>query len=99
MASYETVPSSCLMTGKWQWSITDGLKDTGQQQVYRRKSRYIPSDAEADAGNTEYKLAVVENKTKVRGQGKSLQLRFESDGDNDFKLLGWAIVIGGVTTP
>ncbi len=40
-------------------------------------------------------IEVVKNKHKIRGRGDAFQLKFENDGDKDFKLYGFQI---GVTS-
>lgn len=82
-------PSSCYMRPKWDWTSTGTANRWGpQEQVYRFKVPYIagnPSDP------FDYSFDVIETKSKLRGHGKSLSIRFESEGRKDFQLLGWAI--------
>ena len=55
---------------------------------------YIPeSGTDFDSG-----FPVTLSKNKVRGVGKALRLRFESEEGKDFDLLGWAIVFTGGTS-
>jgi hypothetical protein len=82
-------PSSCNMRGKWDWTSTSTANRWSEsQQVYRLRVPYIAGSA----GNVfDYSYDVVETKNKVRGKGKSLHLRFESEEGKDFQLLGWAV--------
>lgn len=82
-------PSGCLMTAKFAWHITAvSGKWAGPYQVYKFNRPYIPVDANDlyDTGES-----VVITKTKVRGKGEALMLRFESEPDKDFQLLGYSI--------
>ena len=40
---------------------------------------------------------VVVTKNKIRGAGKALRIRFESESGKDFDFLGWAIAFSGNT--
>lgn len=84
-----TNPSSCKLTAKWEWSdSTNSGRQHGPFQVYRFRRNYIPSGV---GDNFDYGFEVVQTSTKIRGKGKSLRLRFESEQGKDFHLLGWSI--------
>ena len=54
---------------------------------------YIPeSGTDFDSG-----FPVTVSKNKIRGVGKAIRLRFESQEGKDFDLLGWAINFTGPT--
>lgn len=73
--------SSCLMQAKWQWADSaTSNRWTDPQQVYRVDPRV----------QDPYPYSVVQTINQVRGKGRSLQLRFESEGNSDFHLLGWS---------
>lgn len=90
-------PSGCQMRAKWEWTDSSNSgRWSAQQQVYRLNRNWIPDDA---SDTFENGFPVVETKTKVRGKGKSLTLRFDSEDGKDFQLLGWSIPYSGVGTP
>jgi hypothetical protein len=67
------------VTGKW---VAGGF------QAYRYTRDYVPQDVNDDY---EYGKSVITTKSKLRGQGEALRIRFYNDGDKDFQLLGWAL--------
>lgn len=81
--------SSCILQGRWEW--TDNATPsrwTPGEQIYRRKQLYTPVDVN-DAYSDGYPLVVA--KTKIRGKGKALQLKFQSEAGKEMKIAGWAI--------
>lgn len=81
-------PSSCLMRAKWQWADSaTSNRWSEQQEIYRIDPRLQPTST----GPFDYGFDVVQTINQVRGKGRSLQLRFDSNSTNDFHLLGWAI--------
>lgn len=82
-------PSSCLLRGKWDWTATSTANRwSDSQQVYRLR---VPFVSGGIGSAFDYSYEVVETKNKVRGKGKSLHIRFESEAGKDFQLLGWAV--------
>ena len=91
-----TNESSTLMSAYWDWTddavtgkggttYPDGqAKTSGQQQVYRHSRQFVPSGA-ADVDG--YPVVVTRN--KVRGRGRSLQLRFDGATNKDSHILGF----------
>lgn len=76
--------TSLLMTPRWDWS--DGAtnhKFGPTQEMY----------------HTRAKQAVSDYRTKVRGKGRALSLKFESSTSKAFNLLGWSIVSSKETQP
>lgn len=81
-------PSGCQMRAKWQWSDSETSgRWSDQQQVYRLQRHHIP----AGTGTFDYGFDVIQTINQVRGKGRALQLRFDSETGKDFYLLGWAI--------
>lgn len=81
-------PSSCLLQAKWQWADLEGSGQwSEQQQVYRLNRHWIPTGI----GAFNYGYDVVQNISQIRGKGRAISLRFESETGKDFHLLGWAI--------
>lgn len=81
-------PSSILMTTRWDF--TDNSfpgKWSDQYEVYRQPRPYfINFPAAQDDG---YPLVI--SKNKIRGRGKALQIKFESNEDKDMHIYGWSI--------
>lgn len=74
--------ASLFARGKYEWS-TGGVsgKWNNAQQAYR------------DAGNG-HGLSI--SRLRMRGSGPAFRIRYESDGDKDFKLYGWSVLyVGG----
>lgn len=80
------IGSSCFVQTKWDWSNSEVSKRWSRRvQAYRVTERHKHA-------------AVVATKHKVRGQGRSIQIRFESDArGKTFDLLGWAAHFTGET--
>ena len=77
-------PSSCLASVLWDYKTTS----SATQQVYRLKSLPIP----ATSGTFSYPTTVTTSKLRVRGRGRSLQLKFESVQGYDMHLLGYDLI-------
>ena len=87
--------NSCKMTSKWDFATSSSTgKHTAKQEIYRLNSLRMDN-----AGDDEdaYGFEVIETKTKIRGHGKALVLRFESSPGKDFELLGWGLDVTGAT--
>jgi hypothetical protein len=85
-------PGGLLMQARWGWSDSSASnKWQTPQQVYRYLRPYVL----ASAGPFDPGFDVVTTRNKVRGTGKALSIKFYSDGDKDFHLLGWAINYSG----
>ncbi len=91
-------PSSCLLQIKWDWaSGSNSGKWTTAVEAYRHQ-RLPAVDITDLSFNTGFPVVISRN--KIRGHGKALQFRFESNGSgNDFDLLGWSVPISGNTNP
>jgi hypothetical protein len=88
--------SSTLMSAYWDWT-NDPIsgkggatypdttaKSSGQFEVYRHVRNFVPSGTTDVDG---YPVVVTRN--KVRGRGRSLQLRFDGATDKDSHILGF----------
>lgn len=86
--------SSCKYIAKWHWSDSEASgKWSQQEQLYKLSRPYVP----ANANDTfDYGFEVIEARSKMRGEGRALSIRFDSEEGKDFKLLGWAIPFTGV---
>lgn len=66
--------SGCLMQAKWDFADDESTGKLGPKQQVYKFRDY----------------PVTVSKNKVRGSGRSLALRFESEEGKDFDILGWA---------
>lgn len=83
-------PSSMLVSAYWDFKNTTS---SSPQQAYRFKSMPV-----VDANNLlnfDYPETVITTRMKVRGRGRSMRIKFESEQGKDFVLLGYS-VLGGV---
>lgn len=89
-------PSSCLVTARWDFADSSSGGLIGQQfQAYRLVRPYLPSGA---GDSFAYGQSVVTTKNRLRGRGKVLSIRFESEEGKDMNILGWAVSIEGRAT-
>lgn len=79
--------SSMLVSSYW-----DFRKQTSSnpQQAYRLK--YMPVVDAGELGSWNYPEEIVTTRLKMRGHGRSMRLRFESEQGKDFVLLGFGIL-------
>ena len=81
--------SSLLVSSYWDFSKSN----TQTQQAYRLKP--MPIVNPNDLTNFNYPDTVVNTRLKIRGRGKSMRLRFESEDGKDFHLLGYGVLSAG----
>lgn len=90
--------SSCILKIKWDWASTMmANKWSSKVEAYRhnRVPMFTDEDLSFDTG-----YPIVISKNKVRGHGRAIQFRFESNGiGKDFDLLGWAVPVSGNVAP
>lgn len=81
-------PSSLKLKGYWDWSDANGSV-TASQECYRFPRNYV-----IDTGDLTFKQghAIIVTKNKLRGKGRSLRLKFESEAGKDFRLYGLSIL-------
>jgi hypothetical protein len=83
-------PSSMLVSAFWDFRNNSS---STAQQAYRFKSMPV-----VNANNLldfDYPESVITTRMKVRGRGRSMRIKFESEQGKDFVLLGYS-VLGGV---
>ena len=86
---YEAVrPSSLTVAASWDYNKEFGTA----QQVYRHKFPIVVDPNNID--NFPYPEEVITTRLKMRGTGRSMRLRYESEQGKDFNLLGWGIIQG-----
>lgn len=81
--------SSMLVSAYWDFRRTTS---STAQQAYRLKYMPVP-----DTGNLnvwDYPEEVMATRLKLRGHGRSMRLRFESETGKDFVLLGYGVLQG-----
>ena len=76
--------SSLLVSSYWDFSTTPS---TSPQQAYRFKR--VPV---VDVSGFSYDKTVITTRLKLRGRGRSMRLRFESEQGKDFILLGYGLI-------
>lgn len=87
---YEPIhPSSLLVSAYWDFSTTPA---SAAQQAYRYKTTPVVNPS--SLGSFGYPETVITTRLKVRGRGRSMRMRFESEQGKDFVLLGYG-VLGG----
>jgi len=87
-AGYDPVrESSILVSSYWDFRTNTS---SSPQQAYRLK--YTPVVNESSLGTWDYPEKVVTTRLKMRGHGRSMRLRFESEQGKDFVLLGFGIL-------
>ena len=86
-----TNQSSCLVQAQWNWANSANSGKWGPQfQAYRLPRTYIPSGTSDtfDTGDS-----VITTRNKLRGRGKALSLKIESEEGKDMQLLGWGTAV------
>lgn len=82
-------PSSCFLVVKWDLS-RDSSRWSDPSQIYRLVNYPIvnPNDLTFD-----YPYDTIVSRTKVRGKGRVLRMKFYSETGKDFYLIGWESVV------
>lgn len=81
--------SSLLVSSYWDFRTTTS---SAAQQAYRLK--YVPVVNTENLAEWDYPEEVVSTRLKLRGYGRSMRLRFESEQGKDFILLGYGVLQG-----
>ena len=80
--------SSCKVQSQWNWSNSANSGKWGSEfQAYRLLRNYIPTGS---GDPFDYGDGVIITKNKLRGSGKTISLKINSEEGKDMKLLGWA---------
>lgn len=86
---YEAVrPSGLTVASAWDFRDTFSTS----QQLYRKKFPVVVDPNNLNEYN--YPEDVITSRVKVRGTGRSMRLRYESEQGKDFQLIGWGMVQG-----
>jgi hypothetical protein len=90
-------PSSCLVQAQWNWANSANSGKWGNQfQAYRLLRNYIPS---GPADPFDYGDAVIVTKNKLRGSGKTISLKIQSEAGKDMQILGWGVTATATSRP
>jgi len=88
-AGYTAIrPSGLKVSAAWDFAEDFGTA----QQVYRLKYPLFPDNSNLSDFN--YPDDVITSRVKIRGHGRSMRLKYESEQGKDFLLLGWGLVQG-----
>ena len=79
-------PSSCLMSVSWNLSVSNSTP----REIYKLKD--VPIVNPADLSSINYPTNTIVTKSKVRGRGRSMKLRFQSVEGYDFHLVGYEVI-------
>lgn len=86
---YEAVrESSLLVSSAWDFNEEFGTN----QQAYRKKFPVV-----VDPNNLsvyDYPESVITSRLKLRGTGRSVRIKYESETGKDFLLIGWGVIQG-----
>lgn len=83
--------SSCLVQSRWDWTDSAASNKWGAAfQAYRPSRYYFTSDEDGSDGGSN----IITSKTKLRGRGRVLSLKMETEPGKDCQLLGWSTVMG-----
>ena len=86
---YEPIrPSGLKVSAAWDFAEDFGTS----QQVYRLKYPLFPNNSNLSDFN--YPDDVITSRVKIRGHGRSMRIKYESEQGKDFLLLGWGMVQG-----
>lgn len=81
----DALQSSCFVSAQWNWTTNASAnKFSNPRQAYR------PS--RTDNGNT-----IVQTRNKIRGSGRSVAFKFESEPEKTMRLYGWEFDLEGTT--
>lgn len=85
--------SSCLLQSQWDWTNSANANKWGvPTQVYRYRRVYMPVDIN-DPFDTGYETIVTKN--KLRGRGRALALKFQSEPKKEMHIYGWSMILLG----
>lgn len=83
--------SSILAQSQWSWTNSAESGKWGPVfQAYRHKRLWMPEDNVSGFDDGNY---VVKTRNKLRGRGNVLSLKFSTEPNKDFKLLGWSYIM------
>lgn len=88
-------PSSCMAQVRWGWTDSAGSnKWSTAFECYRLGRLYVPTGA----GDLDTGFNVVTNKSRLRGTGPALSIKFSTSPGKDLHLYGWSLMGMSATT-
>jgi hypothetical protein len=93
----KTTPHGVQVTAKWGWTTRDTTNRWSKPQQGIKPMRVHAPDLEDDPNNDGF--GVRHSKLKIRGKGKALVIRYESEDGKDFQIFGWSIPFTAETVP
>lgn len=86
-------PSSCLIQAQWDFANSANSGKFGTPfQAYRLTRAYIPSGT---GDSFDYGHVMITTKSRLRGSGRALSLKFDTEAANDLHIYGWAMLAEG----
>jgi hypothetical protein len=79
------LPSSCLLVAKWDFG-RDSSRWSNPSQIYRMVNYPV---VDINDLTFDYPYDTIVSRTKIRGKGRVLRLKFYSEAGKDFYLVGW----------
>lgn len=92
-----SVEQGAIFTAKWEWAsdVRSGRWSNPQQII---KPMRVGSPSASNELNSDFQ-DIKFTKVKVRGQGKALVIRYESEDGKDFSIFGWSVPFTGENKP
>ena len=88
--------SSCTVTARWDFADSSTYGKWGTPfEAYRLNRNFLPTGT---GDSFDYGQSVVTSKTKLRGRGRAVSIKFETAPAKDCQLIGWGMPITGGTT-
>lgn len=85
--------SGCLIQAQWDFANSANSGKWGTQfQAYRLTRPYMPS---GPADTFDYGHVMITTKSRLRGSGKALSLKFDTEAGKDLHIYGWALLAEG----
>lgn len=83
-------PSGCLVQAQWNWANSAASGKWGTTfQAYRLPRAYFPT---GESDNFDTGDRVITTKNKLRGSGRALSVKFQSEEGKDLRILGWTLL-------
>jgi hypothetical protein len=87
--------SGCLCQIRWDFANSTASGKFGTAfQGYRLRRAYFPTDVN---DTFDYGWEVITTKSRLRGSGKAISFKFDTEAEKDCYLLGWAMDVEGQT--
>lgn len=81
-----SVTYSALLSAQFDWGVGSiSGKTTSTQQAFKYNTNYLQKVNLVEAS---YPFDVIDTRLKVRGTGRVVKMRYESEEGKDFELLG-----------